>query len=996
MKSFKSRLRLGLYLLPALASLLFVIHPHAATSINQMNTPSGASTPTLAKLFSFKATAAQGKVLLEWQTGFEVDNLGFNLYREQNGERTLVNPSIIAGSALNAGAGVAMTAGRGYAWIDTRGDAVTSYYLEAIALDGTKVMHGPFVPVQSSALPKQQQSLMLSQLSVPTPNNNFERGAASTLFDNSAGANTSSGDLNTQWAIAAQPALKIQIKKSGWYRVTQPELINAGYNASADAAMLRLYADGIEQAMYVSRSSGTLRQSDYIEFYAQSLSNQFTDTRAYWLVVGDTPGKRMQVFSEVRPDNNDPPHTAPTPQPSPARHGVPPGFNGDIHIPLAGQFFPPILRLPSTRNSSDTSTERAPVKPSDEESGNERPAAAPSSTSATPAESPSPTAVEHPKKKKRAKTRKNSVRNRSAERNHYDVAAASASSDYPYTVEHRNRSNYFTAVLNGDAENFFGEVVLSTLAANITLDASGLDAASPVQGTLEVAIQGVSTTPHQIDVTLNDVKLATMSFFYHDNAVVKIPVSMSMLRAGANTLKLSTSTQGDVTLVDYVRLSYLHTYTASNDSLSYSAKSGQTIRIDGFTSSQIRVIDVTDPNTVQEVLPAVVAQGGGYSILVPARSWSGKGRHTFLAFAKAQAGHVNAITFNQPSQLNTQLPGADLLVLSYGDFIPAVQPLVDLRRNQGLQVALVNVEDVYDEFSYGNHSTYAVQDFLKRAYTNWLKPPHFLLLVGSASYDPKNYYGSTLVDYVPSKLVDATFTEAASDEALADFDGDGLAEIVVGRLPGRSVADINNMVAKIVNYSPSAQAQTAVMVADNNSSGYDFESENSDVAKLLPPSVTVQNINFGGQTIDATRTQIISAVSNGPILVNYSGHGTVDAWTGSHIFQNSDVPQLTNGNRLPIFIMMTCLTGYFNDPFLESMSLTLMRASNGGAVASWSSSGLTIPTGQQLMNKSLYQQLFSSNPPALGDAVRTAKTSTDDIDVRHTWVLFGDPSMKVR
>ncbi|OLE51032.1 MAG: hypothetical protein AUG51_25010 [Acidobacteria bacterium 13_1_20CM_3_53_8] len=993
MKSFWRKSRIRFYLVPVLISISIIttsaspfLVQSAAQSRSQ--TDSSQSQANL-KLLSFKATAASGGVLLEWQTSFELNNLGFNLYREQNGERTLVNRSLIAGSALSAGAGNPLTAGRGYTLADSRGSINSSYYLEAIDLSGVKTTHGPFFPVQASTLSKQQQSVILSQLSQPSPSNDFGRGEPSTAFDNSSGSNTPSGDLNTQWTVAAQSGLKIQVKKSGWYRITQPELLAAGLSASADAGTLHLFRDGVEQAIRVSRSSGQLGQNDYIEFYAQALSNPFTDTRIYWLTSDTTQGKRMQVFSAVRPDTTDTPKPSTRPTPVPVQ-GIPQRPANGFYVPFAGQLFPPILRLPQARRDSiETETTREPVRPShQEENENNQPPAAEAHTDATNAStSTDAPPVAHPKKK-RVKTRKASVKKGSAQRNHFDVNAASASNpSFPYIIEHRNRSTYFGAVLNGDTENFFGEPILSSLPAAgiITLDVNNPDTTAQWEGTLEIAIQGVSNFPHQIGVTLNDLSLPPFTFYFRANFVVKIPISMSQLRAGANTLKLTTDSQSGVCLVDYVRLTFAHAYRADNNSLAYSAKSGQTVRIDGFTSSQVRIVDVTDPNNVQAT-----------------NSWSGKGRHTFLAFTGGQINHADGITLNQPSQLNSTALGADLLVIGYSDFLSAVQPLVDLRRSQGLKVYVANVEDVYDEFSFGNRGPDAIHDFLNWAHGHWSQPPHFLLLVGCASVDPRNYLGIAFVDFVPTKLVDATFSEAASDDALADFDNDGLPEMAVGRLPGRSAAEISKMVSKIVNYTPGNQSQTAVMVADTNATGYDFEGENAEVAQLMPPSMTVKNVNYGSNTTGctetncATRDQINNAVNQGPMLVNYSGHGTLNAWTGSGIFRNQDALVLSNGNHLPVFIMMTCLTGYFNDPSTESISASLMRADNGGAVAAWASSGLTIPTGQQLMNKSLYQQLFSSNPPTIGDAVRNAKTSTDDIDVRHTWVLFGDPTMRVR
>src|SRR5206468_5886627 len=63
----------------------------------------GPSGPTLVELISFSATGYDHGVFLEWQTGFESNNLGFNLYRDDSGQRRIVNPQLVAGSALTAG-----------------------------------------------------------------------------------------------------------------------------------------------------------------------------------------------------------------------------------------------------------------------------------------------------------------------------------------------------------------------------------------------------------------------------------------------------------------------------------------------------------------------------------------------------------------------------------------------------------------------------------------------------------------------------------------------------------------------------------------------------------------------------------------------------------------------------------------------------------------------------------------------------------------------------
>jgi len=73
-----------------------------------------------------------------------------------------------------------------------------------------------------------------------------------------------------------------------------------------------------------------------------------------------------------------------------------------------------------------------------------------------------------------------------------------------------------------------------------------------------------------------------------------------------------------------------------------------------------------------------------------------------------------------------------------------------------------------------------------------------------------------------------------------------------------------------------------------------------------------------------------------------------------------------------------------------------LKARQGGAVGVWASSGLTSPEGQVEMNKELMRQLFNGESPPIGEAVRRAKAATNDQDIRKTWILFGDPTTRLK
>ena len=48
------------------------------------------------------------------------------------------------------------------------------------------------------------------------------------------------------------------------------------------------------------------------------------------------------------------------------------------------------------------------------------------------------------------------------------------------------------------------------------------------------------------------------------------------------------------------------------------------------------------------------------------------------------------------------------------------------------------------------------------------------------------------------------------------------------------------------------------------------------------------------------------------------------------------------------------------------------------------------------MNREFYRQLFANKGLTLGEAINRAKAAISDGDVRRTWILLGDPSMRVK
>src|SRR5205814_5959136 len=170
----------------------------------------------------------------------------------------------------------------------------------------------------------------------------------------------------------------------------------------------------------------------------------------------------------------------------------------------------------------------------------------------------------------------------------------------------------------------------------------------------------------------------------------------------------------------------------------------------------------------------------------------------------------------------------------------ALEPLVSLRQQQGYQVAVIDIEDLYDEYSFGEKTVQAIQEFVAGT-RNWKVKPRWVLLVGDASYDGKNYLGLGENDLVPTRMEWTKTFETASDEWLGDVNGDGKADVALGRLPVRTLAQAQTVINKIVSYERGMLTSGALVVADL-AGEYDFGTASQAVEQMLPSGTPVQEV----------------------------------------------------------------------------------------------------------------------------------------------------------
>ncbi len=409
-------------------------------------------------------------------------------------------------------------------------------------------------------------------------------------------------------------------------------------------------------------------------------------------------------------------------------------------------------------------------------------------------------------------------------------------------------------------------------------------------------------------------------------------------------------------------------------------------------------------------------------------------------FVISRSGYrsINALVPTPPTPLRNPANQADYVVITHPNFTENIQPLVEFRRSQGLTTMVVDIGDIYDEFSDGLFNPFAIRRFLRYAYNSWQAPaPTYVVLVGDAHYDYKN---TTVERYRRDPNFRGTYNlypitvptyhgwapasgETAMDQRFVNISGeDALPDMLIGRLSVQTPEELATMVEKIINYEKNLKTGlwqgTLIQVADDNtdnpSDGVFEVSRDELIQNIIPVGYDTRQIYLRKiKSPDRTRAQIRAAINRGALAIEYTGHGGIQTWADEAIFHSDDVVSLRN-RYLPFVITTTCLNGQFDKPqqvgnFCLSEQFLLGKY---GAIAALSATRLTYGTANAEFDKDLFESLFGVGrepkflingsdelPSTIGHIVADAKISfvsrirnTQWIPGTEQYTLFGDPA----
>lgn len=532
---------------------------------------------------------------------------------------------------------------------------------------------------------------------------------------------------------------------------------------------------------------------------------------------------------------------------------------------------------------------------------------------------------------------------------------------------------------------------------------------------------------HHVEVFLNDPGNLVAAAEW-DGLTEQIIAGVPALgpAAGANEVLVSVvrdrdaGSFSDQLLLDWIAVEYDASLAAGGrDQWDFhlereAGQSAASLAIGGLSGPPRWIWEVNDPLAPQLLSGDV--QGSEEVIRV-----SRTGRLAYHAAAAAEA--PLAIQRHLPVHLRDHPGGADWIAITSAELLPEAERLAAHRRSRGLRTAVVDIADIYAEFSCGVPDPTALRDFLHAAYVGWQAPaPSYVLLFGDGSFDMKNNSGYAEHRHVlPTYQTPArryTSSVDALDGWFAEVDGqDDVQDLMLGRISVVSSTEAREAVDKILRYESDEdrdewRLRTVLVADDERNPDYEFYGETVhtyDSERLadqaVPNWLEVERLylvdyELNGREKPDARDAIIASFNRGALLVNYLGHGNQVQWAHENVFLSTrDVPLLNNERRWPLVLAGSCTVGRFDLANQDCMAEDLTRPYDRGAIAMVAATRPTYSNPNFRMMRSLMQLLLVEGERSagldLGGAhlgARLAEGNTRNDKLNH---LFGDPAMQL-
>ncbi|MBN1560601.1 hypothetical protein JW998_10145 [candidate division KSB1 bacterium] len=599
---------------------------------------------------------------------------------------------------------------------------------------------------------------------------------------------------------------------------------------------------------------------------------------------------------------------------------------------------------------------------------------------------------------------------------------------------HVEEDNYYDHLSNVPLDTlrdhwFYDRGIIAGKKVDYTFNLWHPDNQSPLRVTARVMLSGSTTivgSAHDVSLYLNNSFIASRQWYMQDLADLESQadsyINGADVRHGENVLSVVNNVNPqniDNILLNWFEISYPRLYRAHDDYIRFKIPPDYNggnflFRVDGFQDANIHIYKIHQSKIVGGQVEEVTDLQNYTSLQISFQNDVLSPESEFVAVSNSAKRLPLKIEKDEPSSLLDNQLAANYVIIAHKKFIhtPSVAKLVDLRRSQGFAALVVDVEDVYDEFSHGHVSSYAIRDFLQWAYNQWREPRlQHVLLLGDGCYVQTSATGDTL-DYIPVHMRQTmNFGSAASDFWYTLISGnDEVPDINIGRLPVKTVQELDAVLEKIIDYEtapPQGDWPNRFLIIGGN--GVTFRSQGMALSKIVPPdfdarmlfSVKDKSLDydpyFGGTS------DLLNYLDQGCSVITFHGHGGGAIWADNSLLRLEDVNRFYTQGKLPFILSMTCYTGAFEDPNREqSLADALLFTENEGALAMVGASGVGWEWNDYFLQTEIMKQICNNPGWTLGDMMTAGKISylahyktSQAISQINQYHLLGDPATRI-
>jgi Peptidase family C25 len=379
----------------------------------------------------------------------------------------------------------------------------------------------------------------------------------------------------------------------------------------------------------------------------------------------------------------------------------------------------------------------------------------------------------------------------------------------------------------------------------------------------------------------------------------------------------------------------------------------------------------------------------------------------------------------------------DLLIITTKKFKNAAQKLANHRiENDKLAVEVVDIEQVYNEFSSGMPDVTAIRDLAKYFNDQPNSKLKYLLLFADANYDIRNKDDDSEIkkiftDFIPAyqsrESLDNVKSYSSEDYYgfLEENEGEWLEtesnndnhtlDIGVGRIPVKTEIEAEGIVDKIIYYDTKKKTignwRTKIALSSDDGDGNLHQYDSEDLADVITQKGTDYQYDKiyvdafprlsgseSGKLSPEGSKKISNTFKKGALIFNYIGHGGASNLSDEKILTRDDVGNWQNLDNMPLMVTATCEFGRYDNPGEVSGAEKAILNPNGGAIALLTTTRPVYSITNKRINEAFYSAAFTpinGTMPRLGDILRPTKNNSFEFVYNRNFTLLGDPSMKL-